>query len=61
MFSMWHWYHYVALGFALGVGASCAVLLALRWIGRQPYMPGPFARPDLEQHYRLMPPRDATP
>ena len=53
--------HFVALGFTLGAGAVLLVLLVLRWIEGRPYMPGPFARPDLEEHYRLSPPRKDTP
>jgi hypothetical protein len=48
----------LVVGFLFGIGATLiGVWIVAQWAGARAYIPGPFARPDLEEHYRLAPPR----
>lgn len=54
------WWRLLVVGFLLGLGSMAIGIWVLgKWAESRPYMPGPFARPDIE-NYRLSPPRDGA-
>ena len=52
------WWRVLVVGFLLGLACMAIGIWVLgKWAETRPYMPGPFARPDIA-NYRLMPPSD---